>query len=204
MYTTGRRPAAIRRFIALQETHLMTRHVFALAMAHLAGPSVAGIPLEVARTPLRWSADSDKLLFDWRKPGETESSTYAVGRDGGEPRKLSDDEVRSASSANGRWDKAHRRILLVDGGDVVLVDSTRGTRRQITRTTGAESNPRWAPDSVRLVQRLIELKMENWTFAPYPVENHSFTEASSWADEYRRILELFEDDLRTPHNGKAT
>ena len=29
-------------------------------------------------------------------------------------------------------------------------------------------------DSVRLVQRLIELRKENWTFAPYPVENHGF------------------------------
>jgi Tol biopolymer transport system component len=52
--------------------------------------------------------------------------------------------VKPAPSATGRWDKAHRRILFVDGGDVVLVDSARGTRRQITRTTGGESNPRWA------------------------------------------------------------
>ena len=59
-------------------------------------------------------------------------------------------------------------------------------------------------DSVRLVQRLIELHKENWAIAPYPVENHSFTEAASWADEYKRILKLFEDNLRTPRNGKAT
>jgi dipeptidyl aminopeptidase/acylaminoacyl peptidase len=59
-------------------------------------------------------------------------------------------------------------------------------------------------DSVRLVQRLIELRKENWSFAPYPVENHSFTEAASWADEYKRILKLFEDNLRMLHNGKAT
>ena len=51
-------------------------------------------------------------------------------------------------------------------------------------------------DSVRLAQRLIELRKENWEIAPYPVENHGFTEASSWADEYRRILKLFEDNLR--------
>jgi hypothetical protein len=48
------------------------------------------------------------------------------------------------------------------------------------------------------------LKKENWTFAPYPVENHSFMEASIWADQYKRILKLFEGDLRTPHNGKGT
>ncbi|HET9370307.1 MAG TPA: prolyl oligopeptidase family serine peptidase, partial [Vicinamibacterales bacterium] len=51
-------------------------------------------------------------------------------------------------------------------------------------------------DSVRLVQRLIELRKENWSIAPYPVENHGFTEETSWADEYKRILRLFEDTLR--------
>ena len=47
-------------------------------------------------------------------------------------------------------------------------------------------------DSVRLVQRLIELRKENWEIQPYPVENHAFTEETSWADEYKRILKLFE------------
>ena len=51
-------------------------------------------------------------------------------------------------------------------------------------------------DTVRLVQRLIELRKENWQLAVYPVENHSFTESSSWADEYKRILALFERTLR--------
>jgi dipeptidyl aminopeptidase/acylaminoacyl peptidase len=55
-------------------------------------------------------------------------------------------------------------------------------------------------DSVRLVERLIELHKENWEFAPYPVENHGFLRAASWADEYKRILKVFEDNLRT---GKA-
>ncbi|HEU4939333.1 MAG TPA: hypothetical protein VFT39_22950 [Vicinamibacterales bacterium] len=54
----------------------------------------------------------------------------------------SDDGVKSAPPANGRWDQGHRRILFVDGGDIVLVDST--------------------------------------------------------------SCELFEDNLRTSHNGKAT
>ena len=47
-------------------------------------------------------------------------------------------------------------------------------------------------DSVRLVQRLIELRKTNWEIAPYPVENHGFVEPTSWADEYKRILKLFE------------
>ena len=51
-------------------------------------------------------------------------------------------------------------------------------------------------DIVRLTQRLIELGKENWELAVYPVERHSFTETSSWIDEYSRILKLFEENLR--------
>ncbi|SES85022.1 S9 family peptidase [Hymenobacter actinosclerus] len=57
-------------------------------------------------------------------------------------------------------------------------------------------------DIVRLTQRLIELKKENWELAVYPVENHGFTEPSSWTDEYRRILKLFEQNLKPA--GTAT
>jgi dipeptidyl aminopeptidase/acylaminoacyl peptidase len=50
-------------------------------------------------------------------------------------------------------------------------------------------------DVVRLSQRLIELGKTNWEMAVYPVEDHGFVEPSSWSDEYRRILELFERHL---------
>jgi len=51
-------------------------------------------------------------------------------------------------------------------------------------------------DVVRLSQRLIELEKEHWELAVFPMENHGFVEASSWADEYRRIFELFQKTLR--------
>jgi dipeptidyl aminopeptidase/acylaminoacyl peptidase len=51
-------------------------------------------------------------------------------------------------------------------------------------------------DVVRLSQRLIELGKDNWNLAVFPLEDHSFKEASSWADEYRRIFELFERNLK--------
>jgi dipeptidyl aminopeptidase/acylaminoacyl peptidase len=51
-------------------------------------------------------------------------------------------------------------------------------------------------DSVRLAQRLIELRKENWELAVYPVENHTFVQSYSWADEYKRILKLFETNLK--------
>ena len=50
-------------------------------------------------------------------------------------------------------------------------------------------------DVVRLSQRLIELKKENWELSVFPVEGHGFLESSSWSDEYRRIFKLFEETL---------
>jgi dipeptidyl aminopeptidase/acylaminoacyl peptidase len=50
-------------------------------------------------------------------------------------------------------------------------------------------------DDARLVQRLIELKKENWQLAVYPVEDHGFREPTSWMDEYKRILKLFDTNL---------
>jgi dipeptidyl aminopeptidase/acylaminoacyl peptidase len=50
-------------------------------------------------------------------------------------------------------------------------------------------------DTVRLVEKLIELRKTNWEVAPYPVEDHGFEREESWADEYKRILKLFNDNL---------
>jgi dipeptidyl aminopeptidase/acylaminoacyl peptidase len=51
-------------------------------------------------------------------------------------------------------------------------------------------------DPVRLVQRLIELGKDNWELASYPVEDHGFVEPSSWTDEYKRVLKLFDTYLK--------
>jgi dipeptidyl aminopeptidase/acylaminoacyl peptidase len=60
-------------------------------------------------------------------------------------------------------------------------------------------------DSVRLAQRLIELRKDNWELAAYPVEDHGFVEETSWADEYKRILKLFEQNLKVGDgNGRST
>ncbi|MBT1699653.1 prolyl oligopeptidase family serine peptidase [Fulvivirgaceae bacterium PWU4] len=51
-------------------------------------------------------------------------------------------------------------------------------------------------DVVRLSQRLIELGKDDWELAVYPMEDHAFVEPSSWTDEYKRILKLFETKLK--------
>ncbi len=104
------------------------------------GPKLVGYP----PSGLRWSGDSARLYFEWRRPGEDEASTWVVARDGGDPRKLTDAERRTAPPVSGVWDAAHRRVLFADEGDIVLLDSVDGTRRSITRTTDVEARPRWA------------------------------------------------------------
>ena len=53
------------------------------------------------------------------------------------------------------------------------------------------------PDALApaLAQRLIELRKERWELALYPAEDHAFERETSWADEYKRILTLFETYL---------
>ncbi|HEY6324113.1 MAG TPA: prolyl oligopeptidase family serine peptidase [Thermoanaerobaculia bacterium] len=51
-------------------------------------------------------------------------------------------------------------------------------------------------DSVRLVQRLIELGKQGFQIAPFPVESHAFKRPSSWLDEYRRIDRLLAANLQ--------
>jgi dipeptidyl aminopeptidase/acylaminoacyl peptidase len=50
--------------------------------------------------------------------------------------------------------------------------------------------------SVRLVQRLIELSKEEWEIAIYPMEDHYFQVPASLADMYKRIFQLFEKTLK--------
>jgi dipeptidyl aminopeptidase/acylaminoacyl peptidase len=114
---------------------------FALSVdSIMRGPALVGYP----PSDLRWSGDSKELYFEWRMPGEDEAATWVVARDGGPPRRLSDDERKLAPLTNGLWDAARRRILGTDRGDIVVIDTVTRTRREITRTTGNESNPRWA------------------------------------------------------------
>lgn len=52
-------------------------------------------------------------------------------------------------------------------------------------------------DSVQMVEKLIRLgKTQYFSVMFYPSENHGFVRPESWADEYERILALFEKHLK--------
>lgn len=51
-------------------------------------------------------------------------------------------------------------------------------------------------DAMQYIQELIESGHEEFDLMVYPNEPHSFTDADSWYDEYRRIFEFFEKELK--------
>ena len=52
-------------------------------------------------------------------------------------------------------------------------------------------------DSIQLVEQTMGLdKTEFFDLMLYPAERHGFERATSWEDEYERILALIEEELR--------
>jgi dipeptidyl aminopeptidase/acylaminoacyl peptidase len=76
------------------------------------------------------------------------------------------------------------------------IEFAEGLRGHLLIAHGMMDDNVFFQDSVRLTQRLIELKKDHWEIAPYPLERHGFVQPESWYDEYRRIYQLFESTLK--------
>jgi dipeptidyl aminopeptidase/acylaminoacyl peptidase len=51
-------------------------------------------------------------------------------------------------------------------------------------------------DAVQYIERLIQTGNEDFDLMMYPSERHSFRDPDAWYDEYRRIFEFFERELK--------
>ena len=92
-----------------------------------------------APAQVRWSGDSSKIYFQWKKAADPAASpldTYVVNRDGTGLRKLSDDEVRLVTPANADMTEDRAWSVFSQDGDIVLVENATGKRRQLTKTVG--------------------------------------------------------------------
>ncbi|QSX36634.1 S9 family peptidase [Shewanella sedimentimangrovi] len=76
------------------------------------------------------------------------------------------------------------------------IEHAQGLNKPLLIMSGVMDDNVFFQDSVRLVQRLIELEKPQFETAIYPVEPHGFRQPSSWLDEYRRIFKLFEAELK--------
>jgi dipeptidyl aminopeptidase/acylaminoacyl peptidase len=71
-----------------------------------------------------------------------------------------------------------------------------GLKSPLLIASGMQDDNVFFQDSVLMVQRLLELKKEDFEIAIYPLDAHGFTEPASWLDEYRRIYKLMNRNLR--------
>lgn len=113
------------------------------------GPRLVGYP----PSGVYWSQDSQRVYFRWKTPEEPrlkEMSLYVVNRDGTGLRRLSDDEARQAPPAGGELSKDKTMTVFTEDGDIVLFDHARNQRRQVTRTTDAETNAHFTFDQKRI------------------------------------------------------
>ena len=76
------------------------------------------------------------------------------------------------------------------------VNFAAGLERPLLIAVGMQDDNVFFQDSVLLVQRLIELKKENFETAIYPMDPHGFIHPESWLDEYRRIFKLMETHVK--------
>jgi dipeptidyl aminopeptidase/acylaminoacyl peptidase len=109
------------------------------------GPGLVGYE----PTSVRWSPDSQKVYFRWKKadePLKAELSTYVVNADGTGLKKLSEDEVKLLPPTGGDLSDDKKTVVYADSGDIFIYDLTTGQRKQLTKTSDAESNPRYSPD----------------------------------------------------------
>jgi len=113
------------------------------------GPELYGYPPQ----DVRWSGDNKRIYLQWKQasdPIEKPLDTWVVPRDSGDPRKLSDDEARTAPPASGNTARDRKRTVYVRDGDIFLYDFISDKSRQLTKTTEAEKDPRFTQDEKRV------------------------------------------------------
>src|SRR5450759_3490134 len=120
------------------------------------GPALVGYE----PSGVRWSHDGSRILFQWKRNTDKEIApmdTYTVNRDGSGLRKLTGEEVRQlppalgdTTPAAGGTSKDKRLMVYSNAGDLFTLDNTTGNVTRLTKTTDAETNPRFTQDGKRI------------------------------------------------------
>ena len=113
------------------------------------GPRLVGYP----PSGVYWSQDSQRVYFRWKQADEPrlkEMSLYVANRDGSGLRRLTDEEAKQAPPANGELSKDKLMSVFSDEGDIFIYDHAKQTRRRITKTVDAETNPHFTFDQKRI------------------------------------------------------
>ncbi|MFT7463926.1 MAG: dipeptidyl aminopeptidase/acylaminoacyl peptidase [Pseudohongiellaceae bacterium] len=75
------------------------------------------------------------------------------------------------------------------------IDHVEGLQNPLLLLHGLKDNNVFAQDSIRLMEKMIELG-KDFEVMLYPSQGHGFTDPASWVDEYKRIERLFVRELQ--------
>jgi len=114
----------------------------------MANPEWIGAAVEVPY----WSVDGHSLYYALKRDGSKVRDVYRVDVANGESVKL-DPAAMPQAQGPAVFDRTHRYAAFVLHGDIFLTDVASGRRTQVTRTTEAESSPRFSSDSRSLQYR---------------------------------------------------
>lgn len=102
----------------------------------------------LAPIAIRWAEDSSKLHFMWNPERADRAELYELDlrSSDAKPRKLVGEEKRWLSSTPGERNNADTMKVYSFRGDIYLNDLQTGKSRIVTRTSDAETNPRFSAD----------------------------------------------------------
>ena len=124
-----------------QTSQISAQKKFALTIDNIMrGPELYGNE----PTAPRWSDDGQHVYFQWKQFNEPRikpNDTYVVNRDGSGLRKLSEEEAKKLPPAFGSRTRDRKRTAYAENGDIFIYDASTGMKRQITKTSDAETNP---------------------------------------------------------------
>ncbi len=165
-----------------------------------------------------WAIDGKTLYFQWRKPGSPRAETFAVSASDPVPRPVKPEDLlklppfREPSGGRARmggfggvgaemqFDKAGKRAVVVQGGDLFLLDFAKGTTRQLTATEERESRARFSGDEKKISyqagENLFLLSLEDGSLQQLtaftrnvPPPPPSQDEIDKWyADQQRELI----------------
>jgi len=117
-----------------------------------------------APAALRWTEDSSKLHFMWNPERADRGELYELDLRASDanPRKIVGEEKRWLSSAPGERNRADTLKVYAFQSDIYLHDLRSGKSRVVTRTSDAETNPRFSADDKGIVYQRGDNLFE-WT-----------------------------------------
>jgi len=127
---------------------LISTQTFAQKLETLTVEKIMRDPKWIGTSPsnIHWSDDSKKIYFDWNPEKIDQDELYSIIPNNTEPQKVSLNERKALSPANGSWNKKHKIKLFEKNGDIFLSDILKRNTIQLTNTVDRESNPVFSSD----------------------------------------------------------